>query len=101
MTNIYPCLARYDNAVHRVIKQRHKNAEDLYEQQIRHVVNVLYVFIEYTSAAHCGRVRVNVNEVKDTERNDSRDLMQLSQDERIAETYWHLISAICYTSNID
>jgi hypothetical protein len=61
-----------------VIQQGHEDAQYLDEQKIRHVVNVLNVFIKDTGAAHRGRVCIYMNEVKNAERDDAGYLMQLT-----------------------
>jgi hypothetical protein len=61
-----------------VIEQWYKYAEYLNEQKIRHVVNVLNVFIKDTGAAHRGRVCIYMNEVKNAERDNAGYLMQLT-----------------------
>jgi hypothetical protein len=60
-------------------KKRDKNAEDLDKNEVRHVVDVLHMVVKHLGAAHCRRVRVNVHEVKDPQRNDPCHLMKFSQ----------------------
>jgi hypothetical protein len=78
MANVNSRFTRNYYTVYRVIKQRHKDAEYLDEQQIRHVVDVLHMFIEHTRSAHSGRIGIDVNEIKNAERNYAGYLVQLA-----------------------
>ena len=60
-------------------KQRDKDAEDLDEDQIRHVVNVLDVFVKALRTVHRRGVRVHVHEEKDAEWYDAGQLVQLAE----------------------
>jgi hypothetical protein len=73
-----------------VKKQRDKYAEDLEKDQVRHVVNVLDVFVKTPRPVHRGRVRIHVYKKENAKRNDPRQLMQLPQKEGIAEFNSHL-----------
>jgi hypothetical protein len=60
-------------------KQRDKDAEDLEEDEIRHVVNVLDVFVKAPRSVHRRGVRVHVHEEKSAEWYDARQLVQLAE----------------------
>src|SRR3954453_19235186 len=101
LSNVESCLTRYYDAVNRMIDQRKKYPEYLNEKQIGHVMDVLYMLVEHRRSTHCGRISVNVNEVKNAQRNDACDLVQLSQNESVAKTYRHLNSVVVsYTDRL-
>jgi len=77
-------FGRNDNSVDRMKYKRNKDPEDLDEQQIRDVVNILDMLVKNARAIYCGRIRVYVNEKKETERDDARKLVQFSQKKGIA-----------------
>jgi hypothetical protein len=70
-------------------KQRNEDAEDLDEDQVRHVVYVLNVLVEAPGSVHRRRVRVHVDEEKHAQRHDTGQLVQLPQQESVAEFYRH------------
>jgi hypothetical protein len=61
-----------------MIKKRNKNAEDLDENEIRHIMDVLYMLVKNSLTAHRGRVRIHVNEEEYPQRDDPCDLVQLA-----------------------
>lgn len=77
--HVRPRFSRDDDAVDRVIRERNKYAEYLYEEKIRDIVDILDVLIKNSRPAQRRRVRVHVNEKKHAERNNARQLVQLSQ----------------------
>ena len=82
-------LARYHNPVDRMEQQRQKDPEYFNEQQIRHVVDIFDVFIEYSRTVQGRRIRVKVYEIKKRERHDAGQLMKFAQQEGCAEFYRH------------
>ena len=53
-------------------------------------MDLFYRFIKTRVAVHRFRVREHMNEEKHTQRNDARDLVQLSQEKRVRKFYRHL-----------
>jgi hypothetical protein len=76
---IRPSFGRNNDAIDRMEKQRQKDAEYLDQQQKRDVVNILYRFHETRLAVHRLGIREHMHEKEQPERNDARDLVQLSQ----------------------
>ena len=55
-------------------------------KQIRHLVDAADVIVEDLRAVQRGRVRVQVDKIENAERHDARQLVQLAQKKRIAES---------------
>ena len=49
-------------------------------------MDVLHVFIKHSRAAHRSGIRIEMNKVKDAERDDAGHLMQLAKDKGLAKT---------------
>lgn len=80
-----------ENAVNRMKQERHENAENLDKNQIRHIVNVLYVLVKARRAVHRRRVCVHMHKEKRAERDDARQLMQLAQQKSFAHRDRHKV----------
>ncbi len=73
-------------------KQRQKNPENLDKQQVRQMMNIGYVVFKNPFAAHYRRISIHMDEKINSERNYSRQLMQLSQEKSSADFYSHFSS---------
>src|SRR5262249_52320103 len=78
-------LAGDDDAVDRVKRERYEDTQYLDEQEIWNIVDVLHMVVENFRSAHRGRIRIHVHEKKHTERDNARQLVQLSQKKSIAK----------------
>ena len=91
--NVRLRFRRDQNPVYRVEQQWKKNAEYLDKKEIRHVVNVLDMIVEYFRSIKGGGIRVHVHEEKKPKRHDAGQLMEFSQQEGCAEFYRHCLPA--------
>jgi hypothetical protein len=60
-------------------QQRNENSKDLQKQEIRNVVDILDRFFECRLAVDGFRIREHMHEKEKPQRDDARQLVQLSQ----------------------
>jgi len=82
-------FGRNYNSVNRVKEKRQKYPENFDKYQERQMMNIGYVVFKNLLAAHHGQICVHVHEKINTERHDSRYLVQLSQEKSSADFYSH------------
>ena len=68
---IHPRFAGNDYAVNGMKQKREKNSENFDKQQVRDIMNILYVFIKNFASPHSRRICVHMHEEKCPERHNA------------------------------
>ena len=85
------CFRRNDHAVDGMKKQRQEDTKYLNEEKIRKIVKVLHGLFKRSFAIYRFRIREHMGEEKHAQRNDARDLMQLTKQKCVAVTDSHSV----------